>query len=66
MGMDPCASAFEARYPPSTLMTTQDEDDEKAHLLCADGTIFQASKGGKFTSTVLGRSTHELDISVYA
>jgi hypothetical protein len=49
-----------------TLMTTQEEGDEKAHLLCADGTIFHAPKGGKITSTVLARTTHELDISVYA
>jgi hypothetical protein len=47
------------------LMTTQEEDDEKAHLLCADGTIFHGPKGGKITSTVLARTAHELDISVY-
>jgi len=43
-----------------------EEDDEKAHLLCADGAIFQAPKDGKVRSAVLPRTTHDLDISVYA
>jgi hypothetical protein len=50
----------------SMLTITQEEDDEKAHLLCADGAIFNAPESGKFTSSVLGRTAHELDISVYA
>ena len=48
------------------LMTTQEEDDEKAHLLCADGAIFKALVGEKITSSVLGRTAHELNVSVYA
>ncbi|KAH9001675.1 ATP-NAD kinase-like domain-containing protein [Lactarius akahatsu] len=43
-----------------------EEDDEKAHLLCADGTIFHAQKGGKISSSVLARTAHDLDIAVYA
>ncbi|KAI9446856.1 ATP-NAD kinase-like domain-containing protein [Lactarius indigo] len=43
-----------------------EEDDEKAHLLCADGTIFHAQKGGKISSNVLARTAHDLDIAVYA
>ncbi|KAI0290479.1 ATP-NAD kinase-like domain-containing protein [Russula brevipes] len=43
-----------------------EEDDEKAHLLCADGAIFHAPRGGKFRSNVLARTTHDLEISVYA
>jgi len=43
-----------------------EEDDEKAHLLCADGAIFKALVGGKITSSVLGRTAHELNVSVYA
>ncbi|KAI0272134.1 hypothetical protein BGY98DRAFT_1099932 [Russula aff. rugulosa BPL654] len=39
-----------------------EEDDEKAHLLCVDGTIFNTPKGGNVqTWTARG-----LDISVYA
>ncbi|KAI0253900.1 ATP-NAD kinase-like domain-containing protein, partial [Lactifluus subvellereus] len=43
-----------------------EEHDEKAHLLCADGTIFHAPKGGKIRSTVVARTAHDLDIAVYA
>jgi len=43
-----------------------EEDDEKAHLLCADGTIFHAQKGGKISSNVLARTAHDLEIAVYA
>ncbi|KAH9063676.1 hypothetical protein EDB83DRAFT_2382407 [Lactarius deliciosus] len=43
-----------------------EEDDEKAHLLCADGSIFRAQKGGKISSNVLARTAHDLDIAVYA
>lgn len=43
-----------------------EEDDEKAHLLCADGTIFHAHKGGKISSNVLARTAHDLEIAVYA
>lgn len=66
MGMDSGESALKHVHLPWTLTTTQEEDDEKAHLICADGTIFHATKGGKITSTVLAGTTHELDISVYA
>ena len=65
MGMDSGGSALK-HVTSSTLMTTQEEDDEKAHLLCADGAIFHAPRGGKCTSTVLARPTQGLDISVYA
>jgi len=43
-----------------------EEDDERAHLLCADGTIFRAQKGGKISSNVLARTAHDLEIAVYA
>jgi hypothetical protein len=43
-------------------MPTQEEDDEKAHLLCVDGKIFHTPKGGN----VLARTARRLDISVYA
>ncbi|KAI0049677.1 hypothetical protein FA95DRAFT_816161 [Auriscalpium vulgare] len=43
-----------------------DEKDEKAHLLCADGTIFTVPKGGKVVSTVLSRDAHDLSLAVYA
>jgi hypothetical protein len=45
-----------------TLMTTQEEDDEKAHLLCVDGKIFHTLKGGN----VLAWTARGLDVSVYA
>ncbi len=63
MAMDTRESVLkQVTIPRSTLTTAQEEDDEKAHLLCVDGTIFQIPKGGN----VLARTTHELDISVYA
>ena len=65
MGMDPGVCCIWVPHPRLILITAQEEDDEKAHLLCADGAIFQASKGGKFSSTVLPRTTHDLEISVY-
>jgi hypothetical protein len=43
-------------------MTIQEEDDEKAHLLCVDGKIFHIPKGGN----VVAWSARGLDISVYA
>ncbi|KAI0259970.1 ATP-NAD kinase-like domain-containing protein [Gloeopeniophorella convolvens] len=43
-----------------------EEDDDKAHLLCADGTIFHVPKGGKVVSAVLGQADHVPDISIYA
>ncbi|KAI0062209.1 hypothetical protein BV25DRAFT_1804179 [Artomyces pyxidatus] len=38
--------------------------DEKAHRVCADGTIFTIPNGGKAVSTVL--NGHKLDLAVYA
>jgi len=66
MGMDPGACCIWVRHPRLILTIAQEEDDEKAHLLCADGAVFQAPKGGKIRSAVLPRTTHDLEISVYA
>jgi hypothetical protein len=63
MAMDPRESSVLYHVTTrSVLMTPQEEDDEKAHLLCVDGTIFHTPKGGNVqTWTARG-----LDISVYA
>jgi hypothetical protein len=58
--MDPCESSV--LYHVTVLMTPQEEDDEKAHLLCVDGTIFNTPKGGNVQTW----TTRGLDISVYA
>lgn len=63
--MDPGESAL-GNITLLQLTTTQEKDDEKAHLVCADGTIFHTPKGGKIRSHVLARTTHDLEISVYA
>ncbi|KAH9967925.1 ATP-NAD kinase-like domain-containing protein [Russula dissimulans] len=43
-----------------------EEDDEKAHLLCADGSIFKAPRGGKIRSNALAQVNNDLEIFVYA
>ncbi|KAI9510381.1 ATP-NAD kinase-like domain-containing protein [Russula earlei] len=43
-----------------------EEDDEKAHLFCADGLIFNAPKGGVVKSSVLAQTTHGSKVFVYA
>ena len=60
--MDPRESILNHLSTRLTLMTTQEEDDEKAHLLCVDGKIFHTPKSGN----VLARTAPRLDISVYA
>ena len=60
--MDPRESVLNHVTTSSTLMATQEGDDERAHLLCVDGKIFHTPKGGN----VLARTARELDISVYA
>jgi hypothetical protein len=62
MAMDPRESVLNHVTIRSTLMATQEEDDEKAHLLCVDGNIFHTPKGGN----VLAWTARGLDISVYA
>jgi hypothetical protein len=59
--MDPRESVLN-RVTTHSLMITQEEDDEKAHLLCVDGKIFHTPKGGN----VVAWSARGLDISVYA
>lgn len=60
--MDPRESVLNYVTTCLMLMIPQEEDDEKAHLLCVDGSIFHTPKGGNVqTSTTSG-----LDISVYA
>ena len=60
--MDPCESVLNHVTTRSTLMTTQEGGDEKAHLLCVDGKILHTPKGGN----VLAWAARGLDISVYA
>lgn len=62
MAMDPCESVLNHVTTRSTLMTTQEGGDEKAHLLCVDGKILHTPKGGN----VLAWAARGLDISVYA
>jgi Diacylglycerol kinase catalytic domain len=64
----PVGSILGSCYSPCLILITapQEEDDEKAHLLCADGKIFHAPKGGKFRSNVLARTAHDLEIALYA
>ncbi|THH20929.1 hypothetical protein EW146_g498 [Bondarzewia mesenterica] len=42
-----------------------DEADERAHLVCADGAIFTIPKGGRASSQVLSRTSHNVDFAVY-
>ena len=60
--MDPRESVLYHATTCSTLITTQEEDDDKAHLLCVDGKIFHTPKGGN----VLAWTARGLDLSVYA
>ena len=62
MAMDSRESVLNHVTTRLTLMITQEEDDEKAHVLCVDGTIFHTPKGGN----VLASTARGLDISVYA
>lgn len=44
----------------------QDEDDDRAHYVCADGAIHTIPKGGKATTRVLSKAELGFTVSLYS